>query len=228
MKSIVVGLMVFVALGALSGTAFAQRMKLGEVLVLTVPDLKPEADTKAFEQQARAQDVHLFRADRGGRKGQYLLASTKPFVSAGGQQQEYQLIGGVRAPLPEVEILGIHYTKVRPDRRGAFEKFIAAKIHPAVGNVRPDIRMLYYKPVRGADEGTYLAVFALTRASRDRYWPGGSDSDDLRAAFSPAIRELAKELRTFLVDGSYADDPKLAASVYESREWTDYVVIPGR
>ena len=68
-------------------------------------------------------------------------------------------------------------------------------------------------------------MFALTRESRDKYWPGGSDSDELRAAFSPAVRELTKELSTYLVEGSYAADPKLAAAVYESRDWTDFVLI---
>jgi hypothetical protein len=272
MKLVVVA-MALVALGMLSGTAYAQRMKLGEVLVVNVPDLKADADIKAFEQYVRTQvapawkrsapgmELHLVRADRGSRKGQYMLAWTtdtrerrkaytsvsggspftpelrtkvgdfrqgfQPFVNSGGQYHEYHLVSPEKAgTLPDVEILGIHYTKVRPERRTAFETFVAEKLHPAVANLRPDIRVLYYKSVRGADEGNYLAVFALTTASRDKYWPGGSDSDALRAAFSPAIRELAKELRTYLVEGSYADNPKLAAAVYESKEWTDFVVIP--
>jgi hypothetical protein len=273
MKLVVVCVMVFVVLGVLPGTAYAQRMKLGEVLVVNVPDLKPDADTKAFERYVLTQvapawkksapgmELHLVRADRGSRKGQYMLAWTtdtrerwkgyasasggspftaklgtkvgdfqtgvEPFVNSGGLYHEYHLVSPEKAgTLAEVEVLGIHYTKVRPDRRAAFEAFVGEKLHPAVANLRPDIRVLYYKSVRGPDEGNYLAVFALTSASRDKYWPGGSDSDDLRAAFSPAIRELAKELRTYLVEGSYADDPKLAAGVYESREWTDFVVIP--
>lgn len=273
MKLVVVGVMVFAILSVLTGSAYAQRMKLGEVLVVNVPDLKPDADTNAFEQYVLTQvapawkksapgmELHLVRADRGSRKGQYMLAWTtdtlnrrkgyasatggspftpelrakvgdfrpgfQPFVSGGGQYHEYHLIAPEKAgALPEVEILGIHYTKVRPDRRTAFEAFVAGKLHPAVANLRPDIRVLYYKSVRGPDKGNYLAVFALTKASRDKYWPGGADSDDLRAAFSPAIRELAKELGTYLVEGSYAADPKLAAAIYESREWTDFVVIP--
>ncbi len=248
MKLVPVVVMLFGALAVLSGTAYAQRMRLAEVLVVNVPDLKPDADMKAFERYVLTQvapawkksapgmELHLVRADRGSRKGQYMLLRTKvgdfrpelqPFVSGGGQYHEYHLVSPEKAgQLPEVEILGIHYTKVRPERRAAFEAFVADKLHPAVANLRPDIRVLYYKSVRGPDEGNYLAVFALTVASRDKYWPRGADSDELRAAFSPAIRELAKELRTYLVEGSYADDPKLAAAVYESREWTDFVVIP--
>jgi len=85
-------------------------------------------------------------------------------------------------------VLGIHYIKVRPDRREAFETFVNDTLHPAVGNLRPDLRLLYYKAVRGPDTGNYITIFALTRESRDRYWPGGSDSDDLRAAFNRCER----------------------------------------
>ena len=85
-----------------------------------------------------------------------------------------------------------------------------------MGNLRPDLRILYYKAVQGADAGSYIALFALTRASRDKYWPGGSDSDDLRAAFKP-VQGLTKELSTYLVEGSYLADPKFAAAVFESR-----------
>ena len=271
MKLMVV-VLAFAVLGLLSESAFAQRMKLGEVLVVNVPDLRPDADATAFEQHvltraapawrqaAPGMELHLARADRGRRKGQYMLvwtaatrntwkgyASTsgaspfaqrlraktgdflsglRPFIASDGQFQEYHLVlSETVGELPEVEILGIHYTKVRRDRQEAFDAFVAEKIHPAVANLRPDLRVLYYKAVRGAHEGDYLAVFALTAASRDKYWPGGADSDALRAVFSPAIRELAKELSTYLVEGSYAADPKLAAAVYESREWTDYVLI---
>jgi len=251
----------------------AQTLPLGEVLVVNVPDLKPDADLKAFEAYVQTQvapawkksapgmELHLVRADRGSRKGQYMLvwttdtlsrrkayASTtggspftqelrakvgdvragfRPFVNSGGQYHEYHLVGsGAVGTLPDVEILGMHYTKVRADRRAAFERLVADKIHPAVGNLRPDLRLLYYKSVRGSDEGDYVAVFALTSASRDKYWPKGADSDELRAAFSPAVRAAGKELRPYLVEGSYADDEKLAAAIYESREWTDFVVVP--
>ena len=147
-----------------------------------------------------------------------------PFVRSEGNYFEYHLVGKV-AELPEVEVLGIHYIKVRLDRREAFDRFIAEKLHPTVGNLRPDLKLLYYKPVRGTDPGNYLTLFALTIESRDKYWPNGKDSDDLKAAFKP-VQALTEELKTYLVEGSYATG-NLAAAVFESREWADWVQVRG-
>jgi hypothetical protein len=206
-------------------TAHAQeKMKLGEVLVLDVLDTAPDA--------AAGNALHLFEADRGSRKGQRLLASTTgakesiPTLRGAQRRFEYHLLSPDKVgALPEVDVLGIHYVKVRPERRDAFERFIGQAVHPAVANLRPDLRILYYKLARGPEAANYIALFALTRASRDKYWPKGADSDELRAAFSPAVRALTKELSTYLVEGSYAADPKLAAAVFESREWTDFVLV---
>jgi hypothetical protein len=149
------------------------------------------------------------------------------FVRNMGPYVEYRLLSpGAVGQLPDVEILGIHYIKVRPDRREAFERFVGQTLHPAVANLRPDLRLLYYKAVNAADAGNYITVFALTSASRDKYWPKGSDSDDVRAAFKP-VRALTDELRSYLVEGSYATGENMAAAVYESREWTDFVKIAG-
>jgi hypothetical protein len=126
-------------------SAQASTMKLGEVLRLT-PSTTAEGGS--------AQE-HRFQADRGSRKGQHLrvwsgaindarTAAMDPATS------EYQLVGSSAVgPLPDVDVLGIHYLKVRPDRREAFEKFVASTLHPAVGSLRPDLRLLYYKAVRG-------------------------------------------------------------------------------
>jgi hypothetical protein len=194
---------------------------LGEVLVLTAVEGAPAP--------AASGSGHLFTADRGSRRGQSVLLSTdRQKAPAGdGRRLEYQLLSPEKVgPLPAVDVLGIHYTKVRPDRVQAFERFVAEKLHPAVGNLRPDLRVLYYRLASGSDASNYIALFALTRESRDKYWPKGADSDELRAAFSPAVKALTAELGTYLVDGSYAADPKLAAAVYESREWTDFVLVP--
>jgi hypothetical protein len=267
--------MVLLGLSLPLAQAHAQSMRLGEVLVVNIPDLKPDADLKAFEQYVQEQvapawrksapgmDLHLVRADRGSRKGQYMLvwttdtlerrkayASTtgrspftqelrekvgdfrpgfQPFVNSGGEYHEYHLVApGTVGTLPQVEVLGMHFAKVRPERRTAFERLVRERVHPAVANLRPDLRLLYYRSVRGPDEGEYIALFALTTAARDKYWPGGKDSDELRAAFQPAVREVAKEMRPYLVDGSYADNEAQPGMVFESREWTDYVVLPTR
>jgi hypothetical protein len=138
---------------------------------------------------------------------------------------EYRLLGASAAgPLPDVDVLGIHYLKVRPDRQEAFEKFVASTLHPAVGSLRPDLRLLYYKAVGGPDTGSYITIFALTRESRDKYWPGGADSDALRTAFAP-VKAHTRELLTYLVEGSALTDEKFAAAVYESRDWSDFVLV---
>lgn len=198
-------------------------MKLRDVLVLDVSDTRPVGSL--------VPDTYLFQADRGSRKGQFAQARTMDTraepsrAGDGATSYEYHLLSpGTAGPLPEVDVLGIHAVKVRPDRREAFERFVARTLHPAVANLRPDLRVLYYRSVRGPDAGNYIALFALTRESRDKYWPGGSDSDALRAAFEP-VRPLTRELSTYLVEGSYLADDKFAAAVYESREWTDFVLV---
>jgi len=214
----------FLILIGLALSAQAQKMTLGEVLVLT-----------PFGQARPAgSNGHLFQSDRGSRKGQYMLAwtggvnDTRPAAAPGStaEASEYRLLSpGTVGPLPDVDVLGIHYIKVRPDRREAFEKYVGGTLHPAVGNLRPDLRLLYYKAVAGPDTGSYITIFALTQASRDKYWPGGSDSDDLRTAFAP-VKAHTKELLTYLADNSALTDEKFAAAVYESREWADFVLVP--
>ena len=204
-------------LAGLPLSAQASKMKLETILRLT-------PSTTA----AGAAQGHWFQADRGSRKGQYLhvTAGTANESGASGQTtSEYQLVGAKTAgALPDVDVLGIHYLKVRPDRREAFDNFVATTLNPAVANLRPDLRLLYYKAVRGPDTGSYITIFALTRESRDKYWPGGSDSDALRAAFVP-VKTHTKELLTYLVDGSALTDEKFAAAIYESRDWSDFVLV---
>lgn len=251
MRAAFVGTMTLVLLIG-SSTLQAQTMKLGEVLVFHAPDLRPDADADAFEAHAldnvvpawkkrvAGGDVALVRKDRGPRPGRYLLVSAFArsararvgdvtadmgrFATGRGQTVEYHLVAPEKAgALPDVDILGIHYTKVQPERLDAFDRFIADTLHPAVGNLRPDLRLLYYKPVSGTDAGNYITVFALTRESRDKYWPKGADSEVLKSAFKP-VQPLADQLKAYLVEGSYATG-NLAAAVYESREWVDWVVV---
>jgi len=42
------------------------------------------------------------------------------------------------------------------------------------------------------------------------------------------VQPLTKELGTYFVEGAALTDPKFAAAVYESREWTDFVLLPSR
>ncbi len=112
-----------------------------------------------------------------------------------------------------------------PNARTRSSSSSVGTLHPAVANLRPDLRLLYYKAVAGPDAGNYIALFALTRESRDKYWPGGSDSDELREAFKP-VQPLTRELSTYLVEGSALTDPNFAAAVFESRTWTDFVLVP--
>ena len=199
-------------------------------------------------------EPYLVRKDRGNRAGRYaillmtdiptrrrsagtpgplapLLESMKSLLETSpiAEPVEYHRVGSDIAggdkldPLPQVEVLGFHYIKVRQDRRDAFNRFVVDRLHPTVGNLRPDLRLIYYKPVRGEDPGNYLTVFALTVASRDTYWPKGQDSDVLKEAFKP-MPPLAEELKAYLVEGSYATGT-LAAAVFESREWADWVLV---
>jgi hypothetical protein len=213
------------ALGALivvSQEARAQMIKLGEVLVITPSDGNPSA---------RIGD-YLVQADRGNRKGQFYRVLTGP-AKAGvtaetDRSTEYHLLSPDKAgTLPDVDVLGMHFIKVLPEQRENFERFVRDTLHPAVANLRPDLRLLYYKAVRGAEAPGYILLIALTKQSRDKYWPGGSDSDALRAAFGP-VKVHTKELSSYLVPGSALTDEKFAAAIYESREWTDLVLVTAK
>jgi hypothetical protein len=220
------GIVLPLVLAASLATAGGEpTMKLGQSLFVVVPDTKAEADEAALASRA-THGVTLARKDRGNTGGRHLLVSTSSSATpgVGGRLIEYQLVAPrTVGELPDVEVLGLHYAQVRTDRIKAFDRFVAEKLHPAVGNLRPDLRLLYYKPIRGEEPGSYLTVFALTKASRDRYWPKGQDSDALRAAFDESVKALADELRTFLVEGSYATG-NMAAAVFESKQWADYVI----
>ena len=195
-------------------------IRLGEVLLLTPSDGTP----------APGGSDHVVQADRGNRKGQFYRVWTgagkmnaAPVMD---RSTEYHLLSPEKVgTLPEVDVLGVHFIKILPGQRDQFERFVSDTLHPAVANLRPDLRLLYYKAVRGADAPGYILLFALTKQSRDKYWPGGSDSDALRQAFAP-VRVHTKQLRTYLVPDSALTDEKFAAAIFESREWTDLVLVP--
>ena len=141
---------------------------------------------------------------------------------------EYQLIGASQfASLPAVDILGIHYLKVKADRAKDFEKLILEKLHPAVGDLVYDMNLLYYKAVAGDDKGSFIAIYAIeSYVARERFWPtGGQEQDIVKRLFEPH-NELARELSTYLVEDSYlGPESGGGAAYFESLEWTDYIVI---
>jgi hypothetical protein len=197
--------------------------------------------------------IHAFQADRGGRKGEVLLvygadkpaaresfATGSPFrdevIAASGKKPsdflsnthkytEYRLIGADKFKTrPDVGILGIHYIKVKKEKAAEFEKFVVEKLHPAVGNVLPDMHLMYYKAVAGDNTPSYITIYAITSvAARHKYWPEGApETQPLKDAFKPH-EGLAKELSAFLVEGSYLEVGKGGAAIFESKEWTDFI-----
>ena len=240
------------------GLTHAQEMKMGDVIIVSNAALKKDvkADTfqdyftkeiaSAWNKDKPEASMHLFRADRGDRKGEFLLAcrATKQadrnalpagspftntrlsdFLSNPASHTEYQLIGAEKFnSMRSIDILGIHYLKVKPDRSKEFEKFVVEKLHPAVGQLLPDMQLLYYKAVAGENAGTYITIFAIESiAARDKYWPSGApETEILKQAFKP-LNSLAVELGSYLVEGSYLEPKDGAAAYFESIEWTDFI-----
>jgi hypothetical protein len=197
-------------------------------------------------------EYHLFKADRGDDKEDLLLVSTtqksdrfrasgnpftdKTFTLKGSSQKlsdfattgaytAYQLIGADKfKTLPAAGILGIHYIKVKKEKATDFEKFVEAKMHPAVGNILPDMHLLTYKAVGGDHGGSYVTIFAITSVeARDKYWPAGKpETPVLKEAFYPH-KDLAEALSVYLVEGSYLEPAGGAAAIFESKEWTDFI-----
>ena len=224
-----------------ASTAQAQNMQLTPTIAIGTLDqaaADPAFETKTLGelQTLRAnapqgETSFLLRKDRGPHAGRYAVFVTSPgagraaaYARTFPKVVQYQLIGANQlGPLPTVDVLGVHYIKVKPGQGAAFEKFVTDKMNAAVGNLRPDLRFLNYK---GAD-GNYFTIIALTKASRDKYWPNGADSDVLKEAFTPAVRALANELQPFLVEGSWGVN--MVAQVYEAKEWADwFAVAPAR
>jgi hypothetical protein len=233
-------------------------MKLGEVIIVSTSTLKKDVKAETFQSNVTkviapswnkgksGVSMHLFRADRGNRKGEFLLVcgATKlsdrntlspgspftnnllsDFLSNPDSYTEYHLIGAEKfKSLNTVGILGIHYIKVKQDRSTDFEKFVIEKLHPAVGQLLPDMQLLYYKAVAGENAGSYITIFAIESvAARDKYWPSGApETELLKQAFRP-LNGLAAELGAYLVEGSYLEPKGGAAAYFESHEWTDFI-----
>ena len=264
MKKSIPTIMFLVTLVASAGTLHAQGMKMGEVIIVSNPTLKKDVKPEAFrdwvskeivppwEKKHPGTSMHLFQADRGKGKGEFLLATGaatqadrgklpqgNPFTEnvitpadyfiEPGSYTEYYLIGSEYfKSMPVAGILGIHYIKVKPGRSAEFEKFVIEKLHPAVGQLFPDMQLLYYKAVAGDNKGEYITIFTIESvAVRDKYWPGGApETEALKKGFVP-LKKLALELGDYLVEGSYLKPESGGAAAYfESTKWTDFVYVP--
>lgn len=265
-------ILLLVALVTYGVGAYAQGVRLGEVVLISTSPLKKDVDPASFQSfmveelipawndGSSGTTLYLLKADRGDRKGEFLnvCVAAKPqdrkellagspftdkavssvagpltnrmanFLSEPEAYTEYQLIGADQfTSLPVVDLLGIHYIKVKPERAKDFEKLVREKLHPTVGNLVHDMNLLYYKGVAGESKGTFITIFAITSVSaRERFWPtGGNEQEVVKQLFGPH-KELAGELGNYLVEDSFlAPESGGAAAFFESREWTDYVVI---
>ena len=248
-------LLLFVQL-VISGIAYTQGIKIGEVLILSHPDLNSNTKPEAFQafttqeilpvlnKQGQGTSYHLFKADRGKQKGQFLLAGTaetindprgtfvkSPFnaisSSNGGKSlgdfvtnaetfTEYHLIGWEKIKsLPNAGILGIHSIQVKKERSKDFEKFVVDKLHPAVSQLFPDMQLLFYKAVAGENIGSYITIFTIdSPAARDKYWPGGTAETEILKKTFKPLEGLAKELGGYLVEGSYLEPSSGGAAAY--------------
>jgi len=162
---------------ALVQPAEAQTMKMGEVLIISTPT--PGADTEAFESFVTGEatpawkaaapgfSLHLLRADRGDRDGEYLtlwiagtradrdatlpdddsspfsknvlekVGDTSTYLSTG-SCTDYELVGADQlGELPSFDILGIHSYQVKSGREAAFEQFVGDTLHPALADSIP-------------------------------------------------------------------------------------------
>src|SRR4030095_3114729 len=225
----------------------SQGMKMTETITISKGSPKKELSNTEFKSKATAiisskdrNTYHLFQADRGNAKGQFLLVANKavsekttisdPFgafseiMNDAGSFTTYKLIGENQfGTLPNAGILGLHWIKVKPEKAGEFEKFVVEKLHPKVGHLFPDMQMMYYKAITENNNREYLLIFSIASPEgRDKYWPEGKpETELLKAGFKP-LNDLAAALEPFLVSDSYlAVKSGGAASIFESMIWTD-------
>ena len=230
---------------ALPSIGIAQ-VQLAETLIFSSSPVKAEIDTdkiqsrlKESNKTAKAGGYHVFKADRGKHKGEFLVAFLGDVKIKGGPFSdladilnspssftEYKLIGANKfSSLPKAGILGIHYLKIKQDKSKAFEKFVEEKLNPVLSQLLPDMQMLYYRATGGEQKGSYITIFTIESVeARDKYWPEGSETEKLKETFRP-LKNLALELSAYLEEGSYLKpDSGGAAAYYESLDWTDYIL----
>lgn len=188
----------------------------GELLLTCIAE--KESDRRALGKGSPFTDKNFSSAGTSGKLSDF-LSNPEAYT-------EYRLIGANRMKsLPLTGMLGIHYIQVKPERAEEFEKLVIEKLHPAVGQLLPDMQLLYHKAVDGENQGSYVTIFTIESVeARERFWPtGGAEQEIVRQTFNP-LKELAKELGDYLVEGSYLGPESGGAAAYwESRVWTDFV-----
>jgi hypothetical protein len=260
-------LLLFFVLMLVCVIGYAQRVTIGNTLVVSQPTLNKGVKPDAFQSfifkkvlpilNKGDQELlfSLFRADRGNLKGAFLMVGTtgkieKPkagqmksplsisetkgieripeFVSNPETFTEYRLVGWEEiTSLPSSGILGIHSIQVKKERAKEFEEFVVNKLHPAVSQLFPDMQLLYFKAVGGENVGSYITIFTIdSPEARDKYWPGGTSETEILKKTFKSVEGLAKELETYLVEGSYLEPESGGAAAYwESKVWTDFILV---
>lgn len=188
----------------------------GELLLACIAE--KESDRKGLGMGSPFTDKNFSFAGINGKLSDF-LSNPEAYT-------EYRLIGAKQMKsLPLTGMLGIHYIQVKPERAEEFEKLVIEKLHPVVGQLLPDMQLLYYKAVAGENQGSYVTIFTIESVeARERFWPtGGAEQEIVRQTFNP-LKDLAKELGGYLVEGSYLTPESGGAAAYwESRIWTDFV-----
>lgn len=231
--------------------------RLGDILAVryyTMPEEKQvqlerlfsDVGYRFWDHHVEGADALLFKADRGDRRGAYLLlenfespeARARYFPQEEGPFPAWDSIMEIwtreygsrfegldmenedwagdyvrlgEAPWetpPLIELLGVHHYPVKAGMEEEFERFVTEEWNPMsrVG----DGWILVFKADRGRDRNGYVLVYIPDSIEvRDRYWPGGQDSEEAILAFAP-VADLWDRLQGF----------------YEERvEFSDWILI---
>ncbi len=117
---------------------------------------------------------------------------------------DYCLIGAGTVPeMPWIDLLGIHFIKVKPGMEADFELFVREEWNPRAH--LPGVWILFYKVDRGPNAGNTIMVVAFeSRVVRDALYPGHETSpqDLVDWTFRPSLYDRLAE---FLVSTSGED-----------------------
>ncbi len=131
---------------------------------------------------------------------------------------DYVLVGRDRVKdLPALHLIGVHRLTITPGMEGAFEAFVAEKLHPQWAEHVPGMRLFVLKGDRGTNKGGYIALYTFEPASmRDHYFPAsGEGSAAWEEAFRP-MEDLEQEMISYF---------KYGEAYLDYVAFTDYVLI---